>query len=171
MKQSFGARPARSCLISMHWVVANHKIEDAVFRPSPARHAGRLMTRQLDPVGKKVNSLETPSYRRTHITHETQEEIQRHFTPRFGHLKQNARSSVARALRSAASLAVDARPNECGPPLSALYRVERPSLTKPWKGVRSHRHCFGFGITGVRVLRRCWLPRNRRRLYELSPNA
>jgi hypothetical protein len=30
MKQSFGARPARSCLLSMHWIVANHKIEGAV---------------------------------------------------------------------------------------------------------------------------------------------
>ena len=30
MKQSFGARPARSCLLSMHWIVANHKREAAV---------------------------------------------------------------------------------------------------------------------------------------------
>ena len=30
MKQSFGARPARSCLLSMHWIVANHKREGAV---------------------------------------------------------------------------------------------------------------------------------------------
>jgi hypothetical protein len=30
MKQSFGARPARSCLHSMHWIVASHKIERAV---------------------------------------------------------------------------------------------------------------------------------------------
>ena len=30
MKQSFGARPARSCLLSMHWIVANHKKEGAV---------------------------------------------------------------------------------------------------------------------------------------------
>jgi len=29
MKQSFGARPARSCLLSMHWIVANHKREGA----------------------------------------------------------------------------------------------------------------------------------------------
>ena len=27
MKQSFGAKPARSCLLSTHWIVANHKIE------------------------------------------------------------------------------------------------------------------------------------------------
>ena len=32
MKQSFGARPARSCLLSMHWIVANHKREVAVSR-------------------------------------------------------------------------------------------------------------------------------------------
>ena len=30
MKQSFGARPARSCLLSMHWIVANHKRDGAV---------------------------------------------------------------------------------------------------------------------------------------------
>ena len=30
MKQSFGARPARSCLLSMHWIAANHKREAAV---------------------------------------------------------------------------------------------------------------------------------------------
>ena len=24
MKQCFGARPARSCLLSMHWIVASH---------------------------------------------------------------------------------------------------------------------------------------------------
>ena len=30
MKQSFGARPARSCLLSTHWIVTNHKIEDGV---------------------------------------------------------------------------------------------------------------------------------------------
>ncbi len=30
MKQSFGVRPARSCLLSMHWIVANHKKEGAV---------------------------------------------------------------------------------------------------------------------------------------------
>ena len=30
MKQSFGARPARSCLLSMHWIVANHKRKAAV---------------------------------------------------------------------------------------------------------------------------------------------
>ena len=30
MKQSFGAKPARSCLPSMHWIAANHKIEGAV---------------------------------------------------------------------------------------------------------------------------------------------
>ena len=29
-KQPFGAKPARSCLLSMHWIVANHKIEGAV---------------------------------------------------------------------------------------------------------------------------------------------
>ena len=29
MKQFFGARLARSCLLSMHWIVANHKIEGA----------------------------------------------------------------------------------------------------------------------------------------------
>jgi hypothetical protein len=33
MKQSFGARPARSCLLSMHWIVANHKRESAVSVP------------------------------------------------------------------------------------------------------------------------------------------
>jgi len=33
MKQSFGARPARSCLLSMHWIVANHKREGAVSIP------------------------------------------------------------------------------------------------------------------------------------------
>jgi hypothetical protein len=44
MKQSFGARPARSCLLSRHWIVANHKREGAVsvsvadntFRPTAA---------------------------------------------------------------------------------------------------------------------------------------
>ena len=30
MKQSFGAKPARSCSLSMHWVAANHKKEGAV---------------------------------------------------------------------------------------------------------------------------------------------
>jgi hypothetical protein len=29
MKQSFGARPPRSCLLSMHWIVANHKRDGA----------------------------------------------------------------------------------------------------------------------------------------------
>ena len=29
MKQSFGAKPARSCSLSMHWIVANHKKETA----------------------------------------------------------------------------------------------------------------------------------------------
>jgi putative transposase len=29
-KQSSGARPARSCLLSMHWIVVNHKREGAV---------------------------------------------------------------------------------------------------------------------------------------------
>ena len=27
MKQSFGAKPAKSCLLWMHWIVANHKRE------------------------------------------------------------------------------------------------------------------------------------------------
>ena len=31
MKQSYGARRARSCLLSMPWIVANHKKEGAVF--------------------------------------------------------------------------------------------------------------------------------------------
>ena len=30
MKQSFGARPARSCLLSMHWIAVNHKRDGAV---------------------------------------------------------------------------------------------------------------------------------------------
>ena len=30
MKRSSGARPARFCLPSMHWIVANHKIEGTV---------------------------------------------------------------------------------------------------------------------------------------------
>ena len=30
MKQPYGARPARSCLLSMHWVVANHKRDGVV---------------------------------------------------------------------------------------------------------------------------------------------
>ena len=30
MKQSFGARPAKSCLLSMHWIVANHTKDGAV---------------------------------------------------------------------------------------------------------------------------------------------
>ncbi len=30
MKRSSGARPARLCLPSMHWIVANHEIEDGV---------------------------------------------------------------------------------------------------------------------------------------------
>ena len=30
MKQSFGARPAKSCLLSMHWIAASHKTEGAV---------------------------------------------------------------------------------------------------------------------------------------------
>ena len=29
MKESFGARPARSCLRSIPWIVANHEIEGA----------------------------------------------------------------------------------------------------------------------------------------------
>ena len=32
MKQPFGARPARSCLLSMHWIVANHKKRGRRFR-------------------------------------------------------------------------------------------------------------------------------------------
>ena len=32
MKQPCGAKSARSCLPSMHWIVANHKREGAVFR-------------------------------------------------------------------------------------------------------------------------------------------
>ena len=30
MRQSFGARPARSCLLWMHWIAANHKRKAAV---------------------------------------------------------------------------------------------------------------------------------------------
>jgi len=30
MKQSFGARLPRSCLLSVHWIVANHKRDGAV---------------------------------------------------------------------------------------------------------------------------------------------
>jgi hypothetical protein len=30
MKRSFGAKSAKSCLLSTHWIVANHKIEGAV---------------------------------------------------------------------------------------------------------------------------------------------
>jgi hypothetical protein len=30
MKRSFGAKSAKSCLPSTHWIVANHKIEGAV---------------------------------------------------------------------------------------------------------------------------------------------
>jgi len=32
MKQSFGAESDRSCLLSMHWIVANHKREGRHFR-------------------------------------------------------------------------------------------------------------------------------------------
>ena len=31
-KQPFGGKPARSCLLSMHWIAVNHKREGAVFR-------------------------------------------------------------------------------------------------------------------------------------------
>ena len=47
MKQSFGARPARSCLLSMHWIVANHKRKAAVSVSQPARPAGRRTRRLL----------------------------------------------------------------------------------------------------------------------------
>jgi hypothetical protein len=32
MKQLFGAKPVKSCLLSMHWIVANHKNEAGRFR-------------------------------------------------------------------------------------------------------------------------------------------
>jgi hypothetical protein len=40
MKRSFGARPARSCLLSMHWIVANLKREGVV-SVSVAGNTGR----------------------------------------------------------------------------------------------------------------------------------
>ena len=40
MKQPFGAKPARSCLLSMHWIVANHKREGVV-SASAARESCR----------------------------------------------------------------------------------------------------------------------------------
>ena len=37
MKQSFGGKSVKSWLRSMHWTAANHKIEDAGFRPAPGK--------------------------------------------------------------------------------------------------------------------------------------
>ena len=37
MKQSFGGRSVKSWLRSMHWTAANHRIEDAGFRPAPGK--------------------------------------------------------------------------------------------------------------------------------------
>ena len=52
MKRSSGARPARFCLPSMHWIVANHKIEGAV--------SGSVADKTCRPIDATIIELPDP---------------------------------------------------------------------------------------------------------------
>ena len=56
MKQPFGARPARSCLRSMRWIVANHKKEGAVSASAVDKTSRPMDTTTIERGGETQSS-------------------------------------------------------------------------------------------------------------------
>jgi hypothetical protein len=58
MKQPSGARPARSCLLSMFWIVANHKREGGVSGSEAGKICRPMDAMTIEPCGALTYAID-----------------------------------------------------------------------------------------------------------------